>query len=189
MPTNENVLPLDKIKLNPNSTHGKYIALNRVPNQKLTMTSLFNWHQMYSTDKIIGSISSCNDTSTQLVDSKLTLTFTLSTYRQIKEDANYQTAQPIEDQQEEIVAGTRLEMIGLQTKWIVIQEITIQHEMEPGGRIQWIVENARRQSPYLREWHQFGIVYQFYQYMRANTHEPTWCFECITLTWNLLVMK
>lgn len=42
MPTNENVLPLDKIKLNPSSTHGKYIALNRVPNQKLTMTSLFN---------------------------------------------------------------------------------------------------------------------------------------------------
>lgn len=58
MPTNENVLPLDKIKLNASSTHGKYIALNRVPNQKLTMTSLFNWHQMYSTDKIIGSIRS-----------------------------------------------------------------------------------------------------------------------------------
>lgn len=42
MPTSENVLPLDRIKLKPNKTHGKYIALNRVPNQKLTITSLFS---------------------------------------------------------------------------------------------------------------------------------------------------
>lgn len=58
MPTNEYVLPLDKIKLNPNKTHGKYIALNRVPNQKFTMTSLLSWHQMYKTLKINGSIKS-----------------------------------------------------------------------------------------------------------------------------------
>lgn len=60
MPTSEYVLPLERIKLNASRTHGKYIALNRVPNQKLTITSLFNWHQMYSTDKIIGSIRNWN---------------------------------------------------------------------------------------------------------------------------------
>lgn len=59
MPTSENVLLFDRIKLNPSNTHGKYMALNRVPNQKLTITSLFSWHQMYSTDRINGSINSC----------------------------------------------------------------------------------------------------------------------------------
>lgn len=44
------------IKLNPNNTHGKYIALKRVPNQKVTITSLFNWHHTYNTLKTIGSI-------------------------------------------------------------------------------------------------------------------------------------
>lgn len=58
MPINEYVLPLDKTKLNANKTHGKYMALKRVPNQKLTIASLFSWHQMYSTDRIIGSINS-----------------------------------------------------------------------------------------------------------------------------------
>lgn len=42
MPTSEYVLPFDKIKLNANKTHGKYIALKRVPNQKFTITSLFS---------------------------------------------------------------------------------------------------------------------------------------------------
>lgn len=59
MPTSEKVLPLDRMRLKPRRIHGKYIALNLVPNQKLTMTSLFSWHHTYSTDKIIGSISSC----------------------------------------------------------------------------------------------------------------------------------
>lgn len=29
------------------SAQGRYMALNLVPNQKLTMTSLFSWHQIY----------------------------------------------------------------------------------------------------------------------------------------------
>jgi len=33
------------IKLNPSKTQGRYIALNWVPNQKLTIVSLFSWHQ------------------------------------------------------------------------------------------------------------------------------------------------
>lgn len=44
------------IKLNPSKTHGRYIALNWVPNQKFTIVSLFNWHQTYSTLSTIGSI-------------------------------------------------------------------------------------------------------------------------------------
>lgn len=75
---------------------------------------------------------------------------TISTYRQIKENANDETAQPVEDQQKEIIGWTRFEMVGLQAQRVIIQEITIQHEMESGGRVQWIVEETRCQSPYLR---------------------------------------
>lgn len=59
MPISENISPLDKIKLKASNTHGRYIALKRVPNQNVTITSLFIWHQTYSTDKTIGSISIC----------------------------------------------------------------------------------------------------------------------------------
>lgn len=50
--------PPDIISLKPNKTQGRYIALNCDPNQKLTMTSLFNWHHTYRTLSTIGSISS-----------------------------------------------------------------------------------------------------------------------------------
>ena len=44
------------MNFNPNSTHGRYIALNCVPNQKLTMVSLFIWHHTYRMDITMGSI-------------------------------------------------------------------------------------------------------------------------------------
>lgn len=44
IPDNKTYPPLI-IKLNNNNIQGKYIALKLVPNQKLTITSLFNWHQ------------------------------------------------------------------------------------------------------------------------------------------------
>ena len=44
------------IMLKPNRTHGRYMALNWVPNQKLTMVSLFNWHHTYRMDITMGSI-------------------------------------------------------------------------------------------------------------------------------------
>ena len=44
------------MNFNPNSTHGRYIALNCVPNQKLTIVSLLIWHQTYRIDITMGSI-------------------------------------------------------------------------------------------------------------------------------------
>ena len=44
------------MNFNPNSTHGRYMALNCVPNQKLTIVSLLIWHQTYRIDMTIGSI-------------------------------------------------------------------------------------------------------------------------------------
>lgn len=38
----EATYPDPRMKLNPNRTHGRYIALKRVPNQKDTITSLEN---------------------------------------------------------------------------------------------------------------------------------------------------
>ena len=49
------------ITLKPSKTQGRYIALNWVPNQKLTIVSLFNWHQTYRTLRTIGSIKYCKD--------------------------------------------------------------------------------------------------------------------------------
>lgn len=74
----------------------------------------------------------------------VTHSFRVVTHRQIEENANNQTAQPIKDQQEKVIGWTRFEMISFQPKWIVVQEVAIQHEMETGGRIQRIVEDARR---------------------------------------------
>ena len=56
MPMSSITPPFAMIRLNANSTHGRYIALNWVPNQKVTMVSLFNWHQMYKTARTKGSI-------------------------------------------------------------------------------------------------------------------------------------
>ena len=44
-------------RLNANRTQGKYMALNCVPNQNVTMVSLLSWHQTYIMDITIGSIS------------------------------------------------------------------------------------------------------------------------------------
>ena len=44
------------MNFNPNSTHGRYMALNCVPNQKLTIVSLLIWHQTYRIDMTMGSI-------------------------------------------------------------------------------------------------------------------------------------
>ena len=40
----------------PKRTHGRYMALNCVPNQKVTMVSLLIWHQTYRMDITMGSI-------------------------------------------------------------------------------------------------------------------------------------
>lgn len=104
MPTNEYVLPLDKIKLNANKTHGKYIALNLVPNQKLTITSLFSWHQIYNTDKINGSIKSWKELffnhNFHLKNSFFSIFSKWSiksmAYRQTEEQSDDNAASPIE---------------------------------------------------------------------------------------------
>ena len=44
------------MNFNPNSTQGRYIALNCVPNQKVTIVSLLIWHQTYRMDITMGSI-------------------------------------------------------------------------------------------------------------------------------------
>lgn len=49
MPMRSSIPPPRMIKLNANNTQGRYMALKLVPNQKLTTTSLFNWHQIYKT--------------------------------------------------------------------------------------------------------------------------------------------
>lgn len=49
------------MKLNAKNTQGKYIALNVVPNQKVTIVSLFNWHHTYKILKTIQSISNWKD--------------------------------------------------------------------------------------------------------------------------------
>ena len=46
----------DMMNFNPNSTHGRYMALNCVPNQKVTIVSLLIWHQTYRMDITMGSI-------------------------------------------------------------------------------------------------------------------------------------
>lgn len=97
------------------------------------------------------------------------IVMTNSTYRQIKENANDETAQPIEDQQKEIIGRTRFEMVGLQAQRVIIQEITIQHEMESGGRVQWIVKETRCQSPYLRV--QIANTISV-RWLRQPTHSP-----------------
>lgn len=50
----------DIIQLNNKITHGIYIALNCIPNQNCMIVSLFNWHQIYITLKIIPSIKTYN---------------------------------------------------------------------------------------------------------------------------------
>ena len=49
MPMSSMTPPPAMIMLKAKRTHGRYIALNWVPNQKLTITSLFSWHHTYST--------------------------------------------------------------------------------------------------------------------------------------------
>lgn len=48
--------PPDVIMVNPKKTHGKYMALNLVPNQKVTITSLLSWHHTYITAATMGSM-------------------------------------------------------------------------------------------------------------------------------------
>lgn len=61
--------PPEIISLKANRTHGRYMALNCEPNQKLTMTSLFNWHHTYKTLNTIGSISSYKN-KTKIIKNK-----------------------------------------------------------------------------------------------------------------------
>ena len=56
MPISSMTPPPEMITLKAKRTQGRYIALNCDPNQKLTMTSLFNWHQMYKTASTRGSM-------------------------------------------------------------------------------------------------------------------------------------
>ena len=44
------------MNFNPKSTQGRYMALNCVPNQKVTIVSLLIWHQTYRMDITMGSI-------------------------------------------------------------------------------------------------------------------------------------
>ena len=64
------------------------------------------------------------------------------TYWQLKNEADDEAAQPIEDQKEEVVSGTGFVVVGLQSERVIVEEITVQHEMETGGRIQWIIKHA-----------------------------------------------
>jgi len=44
-------------RLKQSNTHGRYMALNCVPNQNVTIVSWLNWHHTYSTAITIGSMS------------------------------------------------------------------------------------------------------------------------------------
>lgn len=115
MPTTENMPPFDKITLNANNTHGKYMALNLVPNQKLTIVSLFSWHQTYSTDRIIGSIRSYYKHKVNEKVKKKKNKKYVGTYLKVSNASGNDATQPIEDQQETVIAGRPFEMIRFQT--------------------------------------------------------------------------
>ena len=53
----------DMIQLKSMITHGMYIALNCIPNQKDIIVSLFSWHQTYMTLRIMASIRTCSHSS------------------------------------------------------------------------------------------------------------------------------
>ncbi len=56
MPMSSMMPPPAMIMLNAKRTHGRYMALNWVPNQNCTITSLLSWHQTYSIERTKGSM-------------------------------------------------------------------------------------------------------------------------------------
>lgn len=101
---------------------------------------------MQSTDRINGSIKSyTNEAINKLKPSCNTLSTQRDyTHWQTEEQANDDTASPIEEQQEEIVAGARFKVICFQTQRIIVQEIAIKQEMKTCRWIQWVVENTEK---------------------------------------------
>lgn len=69
---------------------------------------------------------------------------------EVGEETDETAGEPVEEQHVEVVARTLLILVLLQSARILVQEVAVQHEVEPCRGVDRVVKNRRHQTPYLK---------------------------------------
>lgn len=73
-----------------------------------------------------------------------------SSYHEIREQSDDSAGQPVEEQEEEIVPWTGLELIRFQPIRVLVQEVAVEHKVESCLRVDRVEEDCSEEAPDLK---------------------------------------